>query len=91
VEIRAASNGTFSMTDGGSREGVRGTYSGTNPANCTIAQINLGVYENRADDWKAWSDLTQQQKGYVGGSQTFMVIIYDNKCEGMGYIFQKRP
>jgi hypothetical protein len=92
--IVAISDGTFSFTDGGPRAGAKGTYptgTNTNPAVCTFTDVNLGVYEDRSDDWKTWNDLTQQQKNYVGGSQTITIIIYTDRCEAGPNVFEKQP
>jgi hypothetical protein len=80
------------------REVVRGTYpttaSGTttNPAVCTINQVNISeLAGGGSPDWKTWNDLEQQQKESVGGSQTFTVLIYADRCETYGMTLTKQP
>jgi hypothetical protein len=98
VKIVAASgNFTEFLSPNGTSnwaEVVKGTYSTTagttNPAACTITQVNTGVFTGGADTWVAWNALSQAYKNNVGGYQTFTVIIYANKFETQGLTFQKQ-
>jgi hypothetical protein len=92
-KIVAVNGGTFYMTDGSTRQGIRGTYpTGTNPAKCTITEVNLGTYKGSPiDEWVVWDTLTQPQKNFFGGSKTPTMIIYNDRCEGMGLVFKKQP
>jgi hypothetical protein len=58
---------------------------------CTITQVNTGVLAGGADNWVTWNALAQQYKNMVGGSETPTIIIYSDRCEGMGLILQKQP
>jgi hypothetical protein len=76
-------------------EVVKGTYPvTTNPAICTITLVNTGVFTAGADNWVAWSGLSQEYKDYVGGSERFAVLIYGtstyDESESMGYTLQKQ-
>jgi hypothetical protein len=90
-----ASSGSFTESvapDGSAwREIVKGTYpntTNTNPAICTITQVDIGFLTNGAPDWKNWSDLDPVQKQSFGGSETFPVIIYNDRCETYGITLQ---
>jgi hypothetical protein len=49
------------------------------------------VLDGDSGNWAAWGSLAPQNKEKVGGSETPTIIIYDDKCEGMGLIFSKQP
>jgi hypothetical protein len=73
---------------------IKGTYpasGSTNPATCTISEVNIGVFTNSADNWVAWGSLSQGYKNEVGGSETPTIVVYSNKCEGLGLVLQKQP
>jgi hypothetical protein len=92
-----ASSGYFTeyiSLDGSSwREQAKGTYpENTNPAICTITHANTNVFTNNPDtSWVAWDNLSSGDKNNVGGSETFAVIVYPNKCETYGLVLQKQP
>jgi hypothetical protein len=82
---------SISSDDSSWRELIKGTYPNTNPAACEITHVNTGALTGGADNSVAWDSLDQQHKNMVGGSQTFTMIIYSTKCEGMELVFQKQP
>ncbi|MDR2095485.1 MAG: hypothetical protein LBP76_08200 [Treponema sp.] len=99
AKIVAKPDGTFDefLSDDGfawGEEIIRGTYpttTNTNPALCTITQVNLRVFGG-GNTWKYWNELTADQKKNMNVSETFPMIIYSNKCETMGrYVFEKQP
>jgi hypothetical protein len=88
----AAGGGNFtnSISPDGStwRELMMGTYTAdTNPAPCTITEVNTGVLTGGADAWVAWGSLSPTLQSAVGGSQAIRVIIYADKCETLGVTF----
>jgi hypothetical protein len=97
VKITAAS-GNFSEYLGSSGSGpwteaVKGTYptSGTtNPAFCTITQVNPS-FVGGTNSWINWNDLSPEYKYILGNSQTFTVLVYDTKCETQGAVLLKQP
>jgi hypothetical protein len=88
--------------DGGTtwRDVKKGTYpttaSGTittNPAICTITQVNISELDGGSGGtpvWKTWNDLDQQQKDAAGGSQTVTILIYSDRFEVYGAAFYKQ-
>jgi hypothetical protein len=95
LKIVAENDGTFYMTDGGTREGVWGTYTGahapdTNPAVCTIDEVNINIFLGKPGEVRAaWEALTPQQKNYFGGHKIFTVIVYADRCEYGGFVLNK--
>jgi hypothetical protein len=96
VKLEAAS-GNLSEYLGSSGSGpwteaVRGTYptSGTtNPAACTITQVNPS-FIGGANSWINWADLPQVYKNIFGGSPAITVLVYAAKCETQGATLLKQ-
>ncbi|MDR1373854.1 MAG: hypothetical protein LBJ24_02665 [Treponema sp.] len=87
VKIAANSgNFTISIGPGSGMDVIKGTYptSGTtNPAVCTITEVNTAAFGD-SGGWKLWANLGTYQN-YFGGSPILPVLIYgtnpNDKCE----------
>jgi hypothetical protein len=67
---------------------IYGTYTnGTNPATCTILQVNTGLLAGEADSWIGWNSLTPAQEQAVGGSETITAVGHNGKWTAMGLIY----
>jgi hypothetical protein len=62
------------------------TVTDTNPATCTIIEVNPAVFGG-PNTWIPWDSLSSEYKNLVGGSKTFKAIIYDDKFETQGLTF----
>lgn len=101
LKITAANDGKFTQSMSTNPSGstwanlLKGTYpttGNTNPAACTITEVNTAVFTGAGtESWAPWAGLSQEYKNYLGGSPTSTMIIYDSKFEGMGAAFTKQP
>jgi hypothetical protein len=78
------------------RDMVKGTYpttGTTNPAICTIDEVNTNEFTGQpGTNWVPWNELSSAVKNNInGGSRLFTVIIYDDRCETYGITLAKQP
>ncbi|MDR0584351.1 MAG: hypothetical protein LBG57_08410 [Treponema sp.] len=92
VKVVAGANGEFIESASSDKsswtEKVKGTYTTTaptNPATLTVTHAKINT------NWESWATLPQDQKNDFGGSDTYKVFIYADRCEAAGFVFLKQP
>jgi hypothetical protein len=87
-----ASNGTMKQyLVQGDKEIVRATYTVSgNTVTIKFTAVNAFLFGGN-EAWVTWENLTDQQKGFVGGSETAQITISGNSFTKDNITFTKQP
>jgi hypothetical protein len=85
-----AANGSFKQYIN-DVEGVRGTYtfSGNN-VTIKVTEVNPGVIFSGTNGWVTYANLSEEYKGYLGGSDTRQITISGKNFTAEGTTFTKQ-